>query len=105
VKRRKEKANDLAFVLRRFSKRDPMKSGRHWEKRAPPIPQKSSKKLSDFSESFFLWLTWLPKGHKSLTNISAIEYNMEIPDEFFELNPDIERKKYEEELFRRIKEM
>ena len=47
---------------------------------------------------------WLPKAGKSLTNTSAIECDMEIPDEFFELNPDIDKEKYIEELLEKFEE-
>ena len=47
----------------------------------------------------------MPKGGKSLTKTLAWECDMEIPDEFFELNPDIDPVEYKENLLERFKSL
>ena len=48
---------------------------------------------------------WLPKGGKTLIKTLSLECEMEIPDEFFELNPEIDKKEYEEELLKKFEEL
>ena len=47
----------------------------------------------------------MPKGGKSLIKTLTLDCDIEFPDEFFELNPDLNREKFENELLNRFEEI
>jgi hypothetical protein len=51
---------------------------------------------------FILVPIWLPKGGNSLIKTLALECEIEIPDEYFELNPEIDPVEFKENLLDRF---